>query len=42
MEQAGVAITNTKGLVYEWIRDIPTMINLEKTISSDLPAGLTL
>ena len=42
MEQVGVTITNIKGLVYEWIRDIPTAINQEKTMGSDFPAGLTL
>ena len=40
--RGGVTITNTKGLVYEWIRDIPTAINQEKTMGSDFPAGLTL
>ena len=32
MEQAGVTITNTKGIYYEWIRDVPSAIDMKTKI----------
>jgi len=42
MKQAGGIVTNTTGLYYEWIRDVPTAIDIDAKIGLDLPAGLTL
>jgi len=42
MEQAGVIITNTKGIYYEWIRDVPSARDIETKIGLNTPPGLTL
>ena len=47
MEQAGVTITNTKGIYYEWIRDVPSAIGMKTKIGVidfevDSVPGLTL
>lgn len=42
MAQAGVTITNTKGLYYEWVRDLATDGRVRPQINRPLPAGLTL
>ena len=47
MEQAGVTITNTKGIYYEWIRDVPGARDVETKIGVvdfevDTVPGLTL
>ena len=42
MEQAGVTITNTKGIYYEWIRDVPSARDVETKIRLDPPPGVTL
>ena len=47
MEQAGVTITNTKGIYYEWIRDVPSAISMAKKMGVvdfevDTVPGLTL
>ena len=47
MEQAGVTITNTKGIYYEWIRDVPSASDVETKIGVvdfevDTVPGLTL
>ena len=42
MEQAGVTITNTKGIYYEWIRDVPGTRDVETKIRLDPPPGVTL
>jgi nicotinamidase-related amidase len=42
MAQAGVTITNTKGLYYEWVRDLATDAKVRPQINRQLPAGLTL
>lgn len=42
MAQAGVTITNTKGLYYEWVRDLATDARVRPQINRQLPAGLTL
>jgi hypothetical protein len=42
MEQAGVTITNTKGIYYEWIRDVPGTRDVETKIRLNPPPGVTL
>ena len=42
MEAAGVAITTTKGIFYEWVRDLETLAATRQALGADLPAGLTL
>jgi nicotinamidase-related amidase len=39
---AGAIITNTKGIYYEWVRDLATLANLRQKIGTELPKGLTL
>lgn len=42
MAQAGVTITDTKGLYYEWVRDLATHDRVKAALGGALPAGLTL
>ena len=42
MENAGIIITNTKGIFYEWARDVPGAARLRKQLGPDLPPGLIL
>lgn len=42
MAQAGVTITNVKGLYYEWVRDLKTNAQVKAALNRPLPAGLTL
>ena len=47
MEQAGVIVTNTKGIYYEWIRDVPSAISMATKMGVvdfevDTVPGLTL
>ena len=42
MEQTGVIITNTKGIYFEWIRDVPSARDIETKIGLNTPPGLTL
>jgi nicotinamidase-related amidase len=39
---AGGIITNTKGIHYEWVRDLATLGVLRQKIGHELPEGLTL
>jgi nicotinamidase-related amidase len=39
---AGGIITNTKGIHYEWVRDLATLGVLRQAIGCELPDGLTL
>lgn len=39
---AGGIITNTKGIHYEWVRDLATLSALRQKIGRELPEGLTL
>lgn len=41
MKEAGVTITTTKGIFYEWVRDLDTLATL-RALRKDLPPGLTL
>jgi nicotinamidase-related amidase len=41
MRQAGVTITNAKGIYYEWMRDLASLTRVE-TLRHNLPPGLTL
>ena len=42
MAAGGVILTNTKGIYYEWVRDIATHARVKSQINLPLPAGLTL
>ena len=42
MENAGIMITNTKGVFYEWVRDVPSAARLRNQLGPDLPTGLIL
>lgn len=42
MAQAGVTITNTKGVYYEWVRDLAINAEVKRSLNRPLPAGLTL
>ena len=42
MENAGIIITNTKGIFYEWARNVPGAAGLRKQLGPDLPPGLIL
>lgn len=42
MAQAGITITNTKGIYYEWVRDLATNAEVKRALNRPLPAGLTL
>lgn len=42
MAQAGVTVTNVKGLYYEWVRDLATHAKVKAALNRPLPAGLTL
>ena len=39
---AGGIVTNTKGIHYEWVRDLATLGALRQKIGTGLPEGLTL
>jgi nicotinamidase-related amidase len=42
MAAAGVIITNTKGIYYEWVRDLATNAHVQSRINLPTPASLTL
>ena len=42
MAQAGVMVTNVKGLYYEWVRDLATNARVKAALNRPLPEGLTL
>ena len=42
MAAGGVIITNTKGIYYEWIRDLATSAQMQSRINLPTPSGLTL
>jgi nicotinamidase-related amidase len=42
MAAGGVILTNTKGIYYEWVRDLATHARVKSRINLPLPAGLTL
>ena len=39
---AGAIVTNTKGIHFEWVRDLATLGALRQAIGIELPPGLTL
>ena len=41
MENGGVVISNIKGIYYEWVRDVPPAIAIDKAVTS-APPDLTL
>lgn len=42
IRDAGVTITSTKGLYYEWVRDLETHHRVEADLNVALPPGMTL
>jgi nicotinamidase-related amidase len=42
MAAAGVILTNTKGIYYEWVRDLATHAHVLSRVNLPTPAGLTL
>ena len=42
MAAGGVILTNTKGIYYEWVRDLATHARVKSLFNLPLPAGLTL
>ena len=42
MRDAGITVTNVKGMHYEWVRDLATLRALKAKTGSALPSGLTL
>jgi nicotinamidase-related amidase len=42
MAAGGVILTNTKGIYYEWVRDLATHARVKSRINLPLPEGLTL
>ena len=42
MAAGGVVITTTKGIYYEWVRDLATHARVKSRINLPMPAGLTL
>ncbi len=42
MAQGGVILTNTKGIYYEWVRDLATNAHVKSRMNLPTPAGLTL
>ena len=42
VRDVGITVTNTKGMHYEWVRDLATLSALRAEIGKDLPPGLTL
>jgi nicotinamidase-related amidase len=42
MAAGGVVITTTKGIYYEWVRDLATHAHVKSRINLPMPEGLTL
>jgi nicotinamidase-related amidase len=42
LRDAGVVVTNTKGIFYEWVRDLPTHGTVLGAIGREPPPGVTL
>ena len=42
MAAAGVTVTSTKGIYYEWVRDLATSKEVRQQMNTPLPPGLTL
>jgi nicotinamidase-related amidase len=42
MGEAGVTVTNVKGVYYEWVRDLATNAKVKAQLNRPLPPGLTL
>ena len=41
MTAGGVILTTTKGIYYEWVRDLATHVRVKSRINLTLPTGLT-
>ena len=42
MRDAGITMTSTKGLYYEWVRDLETHHRVQSELNVPIPAGMTL
>ena len=42
MREAGVVVTSTKALYYEWVRDLENHHRVQAGLNAPLPAGMTL
>ena len=42
LKAGGVILTNTKGIYYEWVRDLATNARVKSLLSLPMPTGLTL
>jgi nicotinamidase-related amidase len=42
MREAGVVVTSTKALYYEWVRDLENHHRVQAELNAPLPAGMTL
>jgi Isochorismatase family len=42
MAAGGVILTTTKGIYYEWVRDVETHARVKSRINLPMPEGLTL
>lgn len=42
MRDAGITVTSTKGLYYEWVRDLETHHRVQSELNVSIPAGMTL
>ena len=42
MREAGVTVTNVKGVYYEWVRDLAVNAKVKAQLNRPLPPGLTL
>ena len=42
MRDAGITVTSTKGLYYEWVRDLETHHRVQSELNVPVPPGMTL
>jgi len=42
LRDAGIAVTSTKGIYYEWVRDLATHRRVKALMNAPVPAGMTL
>ena len=42
MRDGGITVTSTKGLYYEWVRDLETHHRVQSELNVPIPAGMTL
>lgn len=42
LRDAGIVVTSTKGIYYEWVRDLATHRRVKALLNAPVPAGMTL